>query len=90
MIRKKRVIYLTITSIMDSQVIKKSTAFSEEFINYEKMFFQKKARVFNNHKKNDHAIDIENIDSSYGPLYNLSIPKLQILKKYLNNVLSKK
>ena len=55
-----------------------------------KMFFQKKTRVFNDHKKNDHAIDIKNIDFSYGPLYNLSTSKLQILKKYLDDVLSKK
>ena len=55
-----------------------------------KCFFKKKTRVFNDYKKNDHAIDIENIDFSYEPLYNLLISKLQILKKYLNDVLSKK
>ena len=55
-----------------------------------KCFFKKKTHVFNDHKKNDHAIDIKNIDFSYGSLYNLLILKLQILKKYLNNVLSKK
>ena len=75
---------------MNSQMIEKSTALSKKFINYEKMFFQKKTYVFNDHKKNDHAIDIENIDFSYKPLYNLSTSKLQILRKYLNDALSKK
>ena len=71
-------------------MIEKSTMLSKKFIDYEKMFFQKKTCVFNDHKKNDHAIDIKNIDFSYGSLYNLLISKLQILRKYLNNVLSKK
>ena len=72
---------------MGSQMIEKPTALSEKFTDYEKMFFQKKTRVFNDHKKNDHVIDIGNIDFSYEPLYNLSTSKLQILRKYLNNVL---
>ena len=75
---------------MSFQIVEKSTVLSKKFIDYEKMFFQKKTCVFNDYKKNDHAIDIENIDFSYESLYNFLIPKLQILKKYLDDVLSKK
>ena len=71
-------------------MIEKSTTLSKKFIDYENMFFQKKTYVFNDCKKNDHAIDVENIDFLYKSLYNLLILKLQILRKYLDNVLSKK
>ena len=89
-IRKKRVIYLIIASIMGFQVIEKSTALSKKFADYEKMFFQKETCVFNDHKNSDHAIDTKNIDFPYEPLYNLSIPKLQTLREYLDDVLFKK
>ena len=87
---KKCVIYSTVANIMGFQMIEKSTTLSEKFTNYEKMFFQKKTHVFNDHKKNDHVINIRNIDFSYGSLYNLLISKLQILRKNLDDVLSKK
>ena len=52
---------------------------SYEIINYTDMFFKKNARKLPEHRKDDHAIELNGQDFPFEPLYNLSSLELKTL-----------
>ena len=62
---------------------------SAEFTEYINVFFKKNAKKFLFHESENHAINLNENDSFYELIYNLSTIKLRILQKYLNNILIK-
>ena len=59
---------------------------SNEFKNFENVFSKKQANILVSHQVNDHVIELENEESSYESLYNLSVKELKILQKYIDFV----
>jgi hypothetical protein len=57
-----------------------------EFVN---VFDTEKADVLAAYNKNKYTINLDGSKPSFGPLYNLSIKKLEVLKTYLNDALAK-
>ena len=61
----------------------------EEFVEFQDQFSKELAKGLATHKDCDHAIDIENNEPPYGPLYNLSNTELVTLRDYLDDALAK-
>ena len=81
-------IYILILSnknedIMTSMIFCKIT-------DYTNVFLKKNAEKLSKHKENNHAIKLNEQDSSFEPLYNLLSLKLKTLQEYLNNALMKR
>ena len=61
-----------------------------KIINYTNVFFKENAEKLLKHEKGDYAIELNEQDSSFKSLYNLSSLKLKTLQEYLNNILTKR
>jgi hypothetical protein len=61
-----------------------------EFAKYIDVFDTEKTGVLLAHSKNIYAINLDRNKPSFGPLYNLSIKELEILRTYLNAALAKR
>jgi hypothetical protein len=61
-----------------------------EFIEYINVFDTEKAGVLTAYNKNKYAINLNGNKSFFGLLYNLSAKELEILRTYLDVVLTKK
>ena len=66
-----------------------ASVISSIYTDYEDVFFKIKMKCLSAHKKHNYIININNKNSLYESLYNLSDKKLQILQSYLNNILAK-
>ena len=64
------------------------TVLPEELIEYQDVFSTEEAGRLPSHQGNDHAIETT-ADPPYGPLYNLSIKELEVLRTYLDDALAK-
>jgi hypothetical protein len=62
---------------------------SVEFIEFVNVFDTEKAGVLAAYNKNKYTINLDGSKSPFGPLYNLSIKELKVLKTYLNDALAK-
>jgi hypothetical protein len=63
---------------------------SVEFVEYINVFNTEKANVLSTYNKNEHTINLNKDKSFFGPLYNLSVKELKVLRTYLNAALTKK
>ena len=61
----------------------------EKYKDFENMFIKKNATFLTFHRDCDHAIDIKNEKFSFDSLYNLSITELKVLRKYIDEALTK-
>jgi hypothetical protein len=61
-----------------------------EFVEYINVFNTEKAGVLSAHNKNEYTINLNGDEPFFGPLYNLLIKELKVLRTYLNVVLTKK
>jgi hypothetical protein len=64
--------------------------FPAEFVEYINVFDIKKAGVLSAHNKNKHTINLNRSEPSFGPLYNLLVKELKVLRIYLDVALAKK
>ena len=67
-----------------------SSTLFKKIKNYKEMFFNENAEKFSFHKMQNHIINLNDNDSLYKFLYNLSAFKLKTFQKYLNDALIKK
>jgi hypothetical protein len=56
---------------------------------YADVFDTTKAGILPPHSRHEHAIEIEGGEPPYGPLYNLSVSELRVLREYLDDALAK-
>jgi hypothetical protein len=61
-----------------------------KFAEYINVFNTEKTDVLTTHNKNKYAINLNGNKLFFGPLYNLLIKELKILRTYFNVVLTKK
>jgi hypothetical protein len=61
----------------------------DELKEFEDVFSLEAAGELPTHNKYEHAIELEGGEPPYGPLYNLSEKELEVLRKYLEDSLSK-
>ena len=61
-----------------------------EIVNYTDVFSKKNAEKLLEYKEDNHAIELNEQDSLFEPLYNLLSLELKTLQKYLNNALAKR
>jgi len=61
----------------------------EFLLEYEDVFDAEQAGVLPAHSQFEHAIELEGGQPPYGPLYNLSVKELEVLRDYLDNALAK-
>ena len=71
------------------QDIELMSAISVSYSNYADVFLKKEASWLFTHEKHDYAIEINEEEPLHESLYNLSETELNILKKYLDDVLVK-
>jgi hypothetical protein len=76
-----------VTKITDFIIKSKLPA---EFVEYIDVFDTEKAGVLLTYNKNKHTINLNGNKSFFGPLYNLSAKKLEVLRTYLNAALAKR
>ena len=62
---------------------------SHEIVDYIDVFFKENAEKLSEHKESDHIIELNEQDSPFEPLYNLSNSELKTLWKYLDDALTK-
>ena len=60
-----------------------------ELRGYDDVFSNEAARVLPEQKQGDHAIELDDREPPYGPLYNLSRVELEELRRYLDDALAK-
>ena len=60
-----------------------------EIVNYTDVFFKKNAGKLSEYKEGDHVIKLNEQDSSFESLYNLSSSELKTLQEYFNDTLTK-
>jgi hypothetical protein len=65
------------------------TKLPTEFAEYTDVFDIEKAGVLPAHSKNKHAINVDENEPPFEPLYNLSTKELEVLRTYLNTALTK-
>ena len=87
-LRNKPVIYTLILSNKNENVV--TLIIFYKIIIYTDVFFKENAEKLSEHEEGDHAIKLNEQDSFFEPLYNLSSSELKTLQKYLNNALAKK
>ena len=58
---------------------------SSQYVEFEDVFFEQNASELTKHDSQNHVIDINDKESSFDSMYNLSITKLEILRKYIND-----
>jgi hypothetical protein len=63
---------------------------STKFVKYINVFDTEKAGVLITYNKNKHAINLNRNKLFFGPLYNLLIKELKVLRTYFNAALIKK
>jgi hypothetical protein len=61
-----------------------------KFAEYINVFNTEKTDVLSTYNKNEHTINLNGDEPFFGPLYNLLIKELKVLKTYLNAALAKK
>ena len=66
-----------------------ASVISSVYADYEDVFSEIEMRHLPIHKKHNYIININDKNSSYKSLYNLSDKELQVLQSYLNNTLTK-
>ena len=71
------------------QDVKLTSAISVSYSDYADVFLKKKASQLSIHEKHDHTIEINGEEPPHKPLYNLSETEVNILRKYLDNILVK-
>ena len=71
------------------QDIKLTSTISVDYSDYADVFLKKEVSWLSAHKKHKHAIEINEKESSHKSLYNLFNTELNILRKYLDNILVK-
>ena len=71
------------------QNIELTSAISVSYSDYADVFLKKEASWLFTHEKHDHTIEINEKESLHKSLYNLFKTELNILRKYLDNVLVK-
>ena len=71
------------------QDIKLTLTISVSYSDYADVFLKKEASQLFTHEKHDYAIEINEEESLHESLYNLSETELNVLRKYLDNVLVK-
>jgi len=59
------------------------------YAKYENVFSEVKVKHLSAYEKQNYIIDINDENSSYKSLYNLSNKELQVLQNYLKNILTK-
>lgn len=70
-------------------IFETSTKVFAEYKNFENVFFSKKENVLISHKDCDYVIEIDK-EMFYEPLYNFLTSELQILREYIDDLLTKK
>ena len=60
-----------------------------QFSEFEDVFSEQKANTLAEHGPQDHAIDINGREPPFGPIYNLSVTELEVLRKYIDEHLEK-
>ena len=86
-LRNEPVVYALILSNKNEDIV--TSMIPCEVVNYTDVFSKENARKLPKHEGGDHAIKLNEQDSSFGSLYNLSSLKLKTLQKYLNDALVK-
>ena len=76
-LRNKSVVYALILSNKNEDIITSMILY--EIADYTDVFFKKNAEKLSEHKGDDHAIKLNEQDSSFKPLYNLSSLELKTL-----------
>ena len=71
------------------QSVELTSAISVSYSDYADVFLKKEASQLFTHEKHDHTIEINAEESPHKPLYNLFKTELNILRKYLDNILVK-
>ena len=64
-------------------------ALLKKYDSYADVFSEENAGLLLTHKISDHAINLDEKESSYGSLYNLFNTELGVLRGYLENALVK-
>ena len=71
------------------QDIKLTLTISVSYSNYADVFLKNEVSWLSAHEKHDHTIEINEKEPSYKSLYNLFKTELNVLRKYLDNILMK-
>ena len=71
------------------QNVKLTSAISVSYSDYVDVFLEKEASQLFTHEKHDYAIEINEEESPHKSLYNLFKTELNILRRYLDNILMK-
>ena len=71
------------------QDIKLTLTISVSYSDYADVFLKKEVSWLSAHEKHDHTIEINEKEPSYKSLYNLFKTELNVLRKYLDNILEK-
>ena len=71
------------------QDIKLTLTISVSYSDYADVFLKKEVSWLSTHEKHDHAIKINGEEPLHESLYNLSETELNVLRKYLDDVLVK-
>ena len=69
--------------------IKNDVTLPDWLRDYADVFDAASAGVLPAHSKHEHSIETEGSDPPYGPLYNLSVTELKVLREYLDDALAK-
>jgi len=71
-------------------VVSKTSMLSQQYDRYADVFFEENVDKLLSHQDHDHVTKIKKHESLYNSLYNLLKTELQVLKEYLDNILTKK
>ena len=71
------------------QDVELTSTISVSYSDYADVFLEKEVSWLFTHEKHDHAIEINEKEPPHGSLYNLSETELNVLRKYLDDVLVK-
>jgi len=80
----------SVSSTTVIHVVSKMSMLFQQYNRYVNVFSEKNVDKLSSHQDHDHVIETERHELLYNSLYNLSETELQVLKEYLDNILTKK
>jgi len=80
----------SVSSTTAVHVVSKMSTLSQQYNKYTDVFSEENVDKLSSHQDYDHVIETKRHESLYNSLYNLSKTELQVLREYLDDVLTKK
>jgi hypothetical protein len=77
------------SSIVGAALASGSNEIPSEYLEFSDVFSENEARQLPKHEPHDHAIETEGDPPMGGPIYNLSLTELEVLKNYIEDNLAK-